>query len=298
MISMSVGEKVTDFLFYVSQTGVFSYKPNHYKIRSMKQESLISFFQYLQRTTMLRPLIEGNIDEVNAKLISNLKPYAVEMRNWFDEKFSSGMTQKRFDSICRIRKISIYSAFLEANSHSYTETLFNKLREGNEKEEIPKIMTWSEYREKGYDNFFRSIKEYLPTGPHSELYNARVQAKIAKEKKAKDSNNKLLNDAKELAEKKKSTKVQKPIETKSTAKRTSEESKNLPVEPVISPKVSAKTESSVDQNEPTESKNVSVPAHVPPQPSRPSPAPRPKPKDSAVSKPAQNLNLSLSLTRT
>ena len=77
------------------------------------------------------------------------------------------------------------------------------MRVKNTAEEQVKIMTWDEFSKQGYDDFFKKIKKLLPKGKHSEFYNKRVQIKLAREKKEKDSKNKLLNDAKELSEQKK-----------------------------------------------------------------------------------------------
>ena len=66
---------------------------------------------------MLRPLIEGNIDEVNGQT-SNLNLMLGNER--LVQNFSSGI-QKRFDSICRKREISIYSAFMKLIPFFFTE---------------------------------------------------------------------------------------------------------------------------------------------------------------------------------
>ena len=252
-------------------------------------EEIIAEFE----RTILKPLHRSSGEKIRSDLKDELDKILEGCKGLFA---MMDVSVERHNLLLEKKGYSSYSALIEAYDPEIVRPIFediiSKEEEHTSDEDSQKIdITWKDYFEFAYGDFYKNLKKLLPKGPHADFYNKRVleknkqqsQTKISKKTDDKSKqyvDKKLLQDAVKHAEKKNAIRnsnliLSKPEDTDkiSVPSENFEEKKsqtNPPSKKAVSPSPAPTPRPKVKSNRPdvkSTEPNISVPAYDPKDPS-------------------------------
>ena len=177
--------KVVTLGQYVEYNGTAGrwWKASNYKIKSMTHPKLIEEIRMIAHDKLFIALRsdENKPKDANKILLTDLH---ATLSNLLSTKNAIDKNIKRYDKILKSRDVSIYSALVQAFEPTKISIEYENLRTAliKENQEAESLMQWSEYKDKGYDNFFKQVKKLLPEGDHSKFYHKQIQESVNRPK--------------------------------------------------------------------------------------------------------------------
>ena len=177
--------KVVTLGQYVEYNGTAGrwWKASNYKIKAMTHPKLIEEIRMIAHDKLFIALRsdENKPKDANKILLTDLH---ATLSNLLSTKNAIDKNIKRYDKILKSRDVSIYSALVQAFEPTKISIEYNNLRNGliKKNQEAESLMQWSEYKDKGYDDFFKQVKKLLPEGVHSKFYHKQIQESVNKPK--------------------------------------------------------------------------------------------------------------------
>lgn len=164
---------------------------NPYNLKKLNQDQLVKEISSKFEKTILKPLHRSRKEHINTHLINELNTELDELKKNF--KIIDNYVE-RHNQILEKREVSLYSAFIEAYDPEKLRPIFEKIisienENCSEDKTLTIELTWSEYYNSAYNEFFRDLKKLLPDGPHSEFYKKRVLDKNTQLSKTESINN-------------------------------------------------------------------------------------------------------------
>jgi len=238
---------------------------NPYGLKGRNQDILVEQLCAQFEKTILRPLHrETEQETVQADLKEVLDEYQKQFVILFEEN-SRGVLIDRHNALLEKRGFSALSAIIEAHDPERVKVIFedivrveNASASGDESKMIK--LSWLEYFDIAYNEFWRELKKLLPEGPHAVFYTKRVSKKKQQIPEAEDIQRR--------GQRRKDS-------SKEATKSPSPQKKNDPSRPNLSRSLGSNEKEGLTKSVEEKENSTSVQHKVV---SRPTPAPRPKPK--------------------
>ena len=216
--SNNLAQKVRDFINYVGpwswDNWKLPYKISGYKVKNVKQEDFIEYYQIRIKTRLLAILQNAEIENINSMLIDALEQWIREFEKDL-EVFKEAKYADRLINILEIRNICIYSALINAHSPKEISQFYNDQRGKHPDKNRDKIMEWDVFFRKRYGKFYKEIMQLMPKGKHAEFHTKRNTPKSKQTTNTTEvaNNNRLLDKAKEASDHKKQAAKKASIES-------------------------------------------------------------------------------------
>ena len=187
---MSNGATLEEYLAYNQSTN-WGWHTNNYKIKTMTQSKLIKLIRKagLENLFIVLDCMGDKPEDANNILLTDIQTTFSKIAD-----FANILNKNigRYDEILKSKKVSIYSAIVQAFEPTKISIEYENRRRAliRKNQEAKSLMPWSEYKDKGYDNFFKQVKKLLPEGNHSIFYHKQIQESVnrPKQRHAKSSN--------------------------------------------------------------------------------------------------------------
>lgn len=153
-------------------------KMNPYNLKKINQDKLVEEISAQFEVTILKPLHREQKDTLKSSLKDNLDYILQETEKLYNSIIEEKLI-KRHNALLNHRGFSALSAYIEAHEPKRVKEIFEKIvlaenasLQGKEAEAIG--LSWQDYFDSAYGEFWRNLKKLLPEGPHSEFYKKRV----------------------------------------------------------------------------------------------------------------------------
>lgn len=164
-------------------------KMNPYNLKKINQDQLVEEISAQLEATILKPLHREQKDTLKSSLKNNLDNILKETEKLYNSIIEEKLI-KRHNALLERRGFSALSAYIEAYDPERVKEIFEKIAlaenaslRGKQAEAIG--LSWQDYFDFAYGEFWRNLKKLLPEGPHSEFYKNRVSDR--KNKPTKDA---------------------------------------------------------------------------------------------------------------
>ena len=173
---------IVNIILFCRQTAPKTFsKMNPYNLKRMNQDKLVEELCAQFEQTILQPLHRDQKDTMQSSLENQLNDLLKRTRGLFDSLIEEKL-MKRHNTLLERRGFSALSAIVEAHDPERVKPIFenivraeNASRYGEESKTSE--LSWQDYFDFAYGEFWKDFKKLLPEGPHAEFYMKRVSQK-------------------------------------------------------------------------------------------------------------------------